>query len=246
MSSTAHYKIVLITGANKGIGFEISKQIAEGHKRYHILMGSRDVERGMKAAETLQKAGLSVEFIGIDVADDRSIAAAAETVKSKFGRLDVLVNNAGVSLDSWTGEAASRAVFEQTFSVNLFGAASTTEAFVPLLEKSAAARLVFVSSDLGSLALLADPQGRHNAVPAPAYRCSKAGMNMLALWYANRFKAQGWKVNIDNPGYTATDLNNHTGPGTVSDGAKNAVRLATLGDDGETATYSEKEGTLPW
>ncbi|KAJ7111973.1 putative carbonyl reductase [Mycena epipterygia] len=244
MASTS--KIVLITGANKGIGFEIAKQLASQYKGYHILMGSRDVERGAKAAETLQKSGLSVEALTIDVADDKSIEAAAETVKAKFGRLDVLINNSGIGLDSFTGEPSNRAIFEQTFAVNLFGAASTTEAFVPLLEKSTAARLVFVSSDLGSLKFLADPEGRHNYVAAPAYRCSKAAMNMLALGYAHRFRAKGWKVNIHNPGYTATDLNGHSGPGTVEDGAKGAVRLAVLADDGETGTFSEKEGPLPW
>ncbi|KAJ7141224.1 hypothetical protein C8R44DRAFT_242906 [Mycena epipterygia] len=243
MSHTAASKIVLITGANKGIGFEIAKQLAARHEGYHILIGSRDADRGLKAAETLQKAGSSVEAITIDVADDKSIEAAAQTVKSKFGRLDVLINNAGIYIESYTGEPSNRALFEQTFSVNLFGAASTTEAFVPLLEKSSAARLVFVSSDLGSLTWRAD--GR-NPFDGPAYRCSKAAMNMLALGYATRFRAQGWKVNIHNPGYTATDLNAHQGYGTVEDGAKGAVRLATLGDDGETATFTEKEGPIPW
>jgi NAD(P)-dependent dehydrogenase (short-subunit alcohol dehydrogenase family) len=121
----------------------------------------------------LKKEGLSVEALAIDVADDKSIKAAAETVKSKFGRLDVLINNAGISKDSFTGEPSNRAVFEETFAVNLFGVASTTEAFIPLLEKSTAVRLVFVSSDLGSLAFRADPAGRFHDVVAPAYRCSK-------------------------------------------------------------------------
>ncbi|KAJ7472670.1 hypothetical protein FB451DRAFT_1469583 [Mycena latifolia] len=245
-SIAAETKIALITGANKGIGFEIAKQLASQHKGYHILMGCRDAERGAKAAETLQKEGLSVEALTIDVADDRSIEAAAQTVKSKFGRLDVLINNAGISLDSFTGEPPTRAMFEQTFAVNVFGAASTTEAFIPLLEKSAAPRLVFVSSDLGSLAFFADPKGRYNDARFTAYRCSKAAMNMLALGYASRFRAQGWKVNIHNPGYTATDFNHHSGPGTVEDAAVGAVRLATLENDGETGTYSEKEGPLPW
>ncbi|KAJ7472667.1 hypothetical protein FB451DRAFT_1250322 [Mycena latifolia] len=245
-SISADTKLVLITGANKGIGFEIAKQLASQHTGYHILMGSRDAERGAKAADALQKEGLSVEALTIDVADDRSIEAAAQTVKSKFGRLDVLINNAGISLDSFIGQPSTRAIVERTFAVNIFGAASTTEAFIPLLEKSAAARLVFVSSDLGSLTFLADPNGRHSSVPVPAYRCSKAAMNMLALGYAHRFRAQGWKVNIHNPGYTATDLNRHTGPGSVEDAAIGAVRLATLGNDGETGTYSEKEGPIPW
>ncbi|KAJ6561880.1 hypothetical protein B0H19DRAFT_1142921 [Mycena capillaripes] len=210
-------------------------------------MGSRDAGLGAKAAETLQNAGLSVEPLTIDVSNDKCIDPAAQTVKTKFGRL-VLINNAGISLDSPTGEAPAsiRSLFERTFAVNVFGAAATTEAFIPLLEKSAAARVVFVSSDLGSLALRADPAGRYHYVGYPAYRSSKAAMNILALGYADKFRAQGWKVNIHNPGYTKTDFNNHTGPGTVEDAAKNAVRLATLGPDGETGTYSEKESSLPW
>ncbi|KAJ7662964.1 hypothetical protein B0H17DRAFT_1019999 [Mycena rosella] len=238
-------KVVLVTGANKGIGLEIAKQLAS-YEGYHILIGSRDAERGEQAAEALKKEGLSVEALTIDVADDRSIEAAVQTVKSKFGRLDVLINNAGVLLDTFTGAPSSRAIFEQTFSVNVFGAASTTEAFVPLLEKSAAARVVFVSSGLGSLTFLADPEGRSVSFPAPAYRCSKAAMNMLALTYAQRFRAQGWKVNIHNPGLVATDINNHMGTRTAEEGAMGAVRLATLGEDGETGTFSENEGPLPW
>ncbi|KAJ7493574.1 hypothetical protein FB451DRAFT_1077331 [Mycena latifolia] len=238
-------KIVLITGANKGIGFEIAKQLASQHKGYHILIGSRDVQRGATAAAALQGEGLSVEAVTIDVTDDRSIAAAAEIVKSKFGRLDVLVNNAGIAIDG-DRTAVDRAVFEETFATNLFGAAATTEAFVPLLEKSAAARLVFLSSDLASLALRANSDGRANTVEEPAYRCSKVALNMLALGYAQRFKAQGWKVNICSPGYTATDMTDNMGTGTVEDGAKGAVRLATLGDDGETGTFSGKQGPLPW
>jgi NAD(P)-dependent dehydrogenase (short-subunit alcohol dehydrogenase family) len=186
-----------------------------------------------------------VENITIDVTDDKSIEAAAQMVQSKFGRLDVLINNAGISIDRDKGSSI-RSRMERTFAVNIFGAAATTEAFVPLLEKSAAARLVFVSSDLGSLAHRADPEGRHHYVDAPAYRSSKAAMNMLALGYAHRYRSQGWKVNIHNPGYTATDLNMHSGPGTVEDAAIGAVRLATLGADGETTTFSEKEGPLPW
>ncbi|KAJ7471419.1 hypothetical protein B0H11DRAFT_2039897 [Mycena galericulata] len=244
-SIPASSKIVLITGANKGIGFEMAKQLAAGHKGYHVLIGSRDAERGAKAAEKLQKEGLSVEALTIDVADDKSIHSAAEIVKSKFGRLDVLINNAGIAVERPTAPP-TRAIFEQTFAVNVFGAAATTDAFIPLLEKSTAARIVFVSSDLGSLALRADPAGRFSSVDLPAYQTSKAALNMLALGYAHRYRGKGWKVNIHNPGFTATDLNGGRGTGTVEDGAKNGIRLATLGEDGETATYSEKEGPLPW
>ncbi|KAJ7493573.1 hypothetical protein FB451DRAFT_1020528 [Mycena latifolia] len=242
-SISSDTKIVLVTGANKGIGLEIAKQLASQYTAYHVLLGSRDVERGEAAAADLQRNGLSVEPLTIDVTDDRSIEVAADAVKSKFGRLDVLINNAGIAIDR---RISDRAIFEKTFATNIFGAAATTDAFIPLLEKSAAPRIVFISSDLGSLALRADPKAHTYLVPMPAYRCSKAALNMLALGYAQRFGPQGWKINIHNPGFTATDLNNNMGTGTVEDGAKGAVRLATLGDDGETATYSGKMGLLPW
>ncbi|KAJ7617284.1 hypothetical protein FB45DRAFT_224330 [Roridomyces roridus] len=238
-------KIVLITGANKGIGLEIAKQLAllKGH---HVLLGSRDAERGVKAAESL---GLpNVEPLTIDVSSDESIASAAETVKSKYGRLDILINNAGVALEGFLNAPTTRTLFRDTFEINVFGAAATTEAFVPLLENSIspAPSIIFVSSDLGSLAYRADPQGPFKDVHFPVYRTSKAAMNMLALTFAQRFREKGWKVNIHNPGYTATEFNDFRGTGTVEDAAKGAVRLALLGPDGETGTYSEKEGVIPW
>ncbi|KAJ6526010.1 hypothetical protein B0H19DRAFT_1197647 [Mycena capillaripes] len=245
MSTPSFTAIVLITGANKGIGFAIARQLAAEHEGYHILMGSRDPERGAKAAATLQSEGLSVEALTLDVTDDVSIAAAVGVVAAKFGRLDVLINNAGVALDMDT-DMPTRETFQQTFEVNLFGAAAVTEAIVPLLERSSAARIVFVTSDLGSLAFRADPQGRDHHVRWPAYRCSKAALNMLALGYAHRFREKGWKVNMDNPGFTPTDMTGGRGTQTLEDGARNSVRLATLGEDGENGTYSEKDGPLPW
>ncbi|KAJ7198280.1 hypothetical protein GGX14DRAFT_374275, partial [Mycena pura] len=240
-------KIALITGANKGIGFAIAKQLATEHVGYHLLLGSRDYERGAKAAADLQGAGpkVSVETLTLDVTDDASIAAAVRTIDAKFGRLDVLVNNAGIFLDR-RQDTTTRALLQETFAVNTFGPALLTEACVPLLDRSPAARVVFVSSDLASLAFRADPQGRDSHVAAPAYRASKAALNMLALGYAQRFRDRGWKVNLDNPGFTPTDMTGGRGTGSLEEGARNAVRLATLGEDGETGTYSEKEGPLPW
>ncbi|KAJ7643515.1 hypothetical protein FB45DRAFT_987489 [Roridomyces roridus] len=218
--STAE-KIVLVTGANKGIGLEIAKQLAslEGH---HVLLGSRDAEQGVKASLTSNLSPSTSPPTHL------LIASAVETVKSKYGRLDILINNSGI-LQDFGGVPPTRALFEETFAVNAFGAALTTEAFIPLLEQSPAARVVFVSSDLGSLTFRANPEGR-----TMVYRSSKAAMNMIALAYAARFTGeQGWKVNVHNPGCTKTDLNDHSG-------------LGTLGPDGETGTYSEKEGAIPW
>ncbi|KAJ7607663.1 hypothetical protein FB45DRAFT_806601 [Roridomyces roridus] len=244
MSSTD--QIALITGANKGIGLEIAKQLA-AQEGYHILLGSRDAERGAEAVKSLHKAGLpTVELILIDVASDASIATAAASVREKYGRLDVLINNAGIATESWTGEPPTREQFAETYAVNVFGSALTTEAFVPLLEKSTNPRIVFISSEMGSLAIRADPEGRLHEMHFPVYRSSKAALNMLALGYATKYREKGWKVNMNNPGFTATEMNGFTAPGKVEDAAKGAVRLAMLGVDGETGTFSENEGELPW
>jgi len=228
--------IVLITGANKGIGFEIAKKLAKEQPSYHILLGSRDPERGAASAAKLQAENLSVEAITIDVTSDASINAAASTVASKFGHLDVLINNAGIAVDK---DSMRETMFE-TYNVNVFGAVQTFETFAPLLEKSENPRVVFISSNLGSF-------GKQvNMGAYPVYRSSKSAINSFVMAYAHTYREKGWKINACCPGYVATDLNNFRGVGKVESGAVNAVRLATLGKDGETGTYSNKEGPIPW
>ncbi|KAF7312615.1 hypothetical protein MIND_00275600 [Mycena indigotica] len=246
-------QIVLVTGANKGIGFEIVRQIAS-KGGYRVLLGARDAERGRQAASKLEAEGLPVAFLQLDVDSDASIAAAVKSISVQFGRLDVLVNNAGISLDTLDPSQPimpSRDTFDKTFATNTTGAAMLTEALVPLLSNALTGKpnVVFVSSDTGSLGLLADPEGRWKGMPLyfVSYRCSKAALNMLAVVYAARFKEKGWRVNIDNPGYTATEINGNTGGQSVQEGAKNAVRLATLGvQEDLCGTYSEIKGALPW
>jgi len=233
--------IVLITGANQGVGFETAKKLAKENPGYHILMGSRNAERGQAAAAKLQAENLSVEAITIDVTSDESITTAAKQVESQFGRLDVLINNAGIAIDNQFKPGDSyRDLMFKTYNTNVFGSVQTTEAFIPLLEKSTLPRIVFVSSSLGSFG--------YNGVLGgyPVYRSTKTALNMFAFQYAHRFEKQGWKINIACPGFLATNLNNYTGTGGVETGAINISRLATLGEDGETGTYSNKEGPLPW
>ncbi|KAJ5818510.1 hypothetical protein N7474_004101 [Penicillium riverlandense] len=262
--------IVLITGANQGIGFEVAKQILESHKTYYILLGSRDPERGVKAAAELDSTGASVEPITIDVTDDASIERAAEQVASKHGRLDVLINNAGINneidialarmkreKEGITEEpkmplAELRKLYREAYDVNVFGAAAVTEAFIPLLEKAAALppRIVFVSSHTGSMGIRSDPSQemypRQHKPIGPVYRSSKAAFNMLMLHYAATFEDKGGKVNASCPNLTATSFARGMGGRPVSESAVNIVRLATLGKDGETGTYSDENGPVPW
>jgi NAD(P)-dependent dehydrogenase (short-subunit alcohol dehydrogenase family) len=241
--SSSKSTIVLITGANQGIGFEIAKKLAREHPDYHVLLGSRNPERGQQAAAKLQAQNLSVEAITIDVCSDSSIAAAAKLVEEKFGKLDVLINNAGIGLDDkhQSGEKTLRDTMLETYNTNVFGAMVAFETFAPLLEKSPVPRVVFMSSSLGSF--------RRNFLDGlqhPVYRSSKTTLNMLCFTYAQMYRERGWKINACCPGYVATNLNAFMGGGTVESGAVNAVRLATLGVDGETGTYSSKEGLIPW
>lgn len=237
-------KVALVTGANKGIGLAIAQSLSSKTHGYHVLLGSRDIELGNAAALSLQKDGNSVEAIAIDISSDSSIHAAVDFITSKFGKLDVLINNAGISSDS-DNTLSLRDKFATTYDVNVFGAAVVTEAVLPLLSKSPSPRIVFVSSNLGSLGLKARLDSGMSGILLPIYRSSKAAMNMLMLHYAGLYKAKGWKVNACHPGYTATDMTGGRGA-SVGAGARNAVRLAMLGENGQTGTFSETEGILPW
>ncbi|KAJ5247120.1 hypothetical protein N7468_002103 [Penicillium chermesinum] len=262
MSSGAQ-TIVLITGANQGIGYHVAKQLA-AHENYLVLLGSRNPKNGQDAAAEIDSSGKTVQPITIDVTDDTSIQQAAEQVESRYGRLDVLINNAGISLEmAHKGEgrdenhiptlSEKRQIWRDTYEANLFGAAITTEAFTPLLEKSTAtpARIVFVSSHTGSLGLRTDPSTswfeRMSSASFPVYRSSKAAMNMLTLHYAALFRERGWKVNASCPNLTNTNFTGNRGIGRPpSASAMNIVRLATLGKDGETGQYSDELGVVPW
>ena len=244
-SIPSNTKIALVTGANKGIGLAIAKSLSSATHKHHVLLCSRDAAVGQVAASALQAQGHSVEALILDVSQDSSIITAAQEIGSKFGRLDVLINNAGISHDS-NNDLTLREKYERTYAVNVFGAAIVTETFLPLLAKSVAPRIVFMSSTLGSLTLKADFQSGVSGVPVPIYRSSKAALNMLMLHYAKIYEKDAkWKINACDPGFTGTDLTRGRG-GSVEKAAVNAVRLALLKEDGETGTYSETEGMLPW
>jgi len=243
-------KIVLITGANQGIGLETARQLSL-LKDYHILLGSRNAQKGAAAAASLQKEAPEgttspVTPITIDISSDESISAAASKVATDFGRLDVLINNAGISLENYSTTSAPRKVWTEVFNINVFGAQVTTEAFLYLLSLSSSPRIVFVSSNLGSIGWLLNPDNEQAGVTVPAYRTSKAALNMIAAYYANAYRSKGWKINAVCPGYTATNLNAYAGYQTVKEAAVVVVEKATLGDDGPTATFSDMHREIAW
>jgi len=244
MSNTDR-RISLITGANKGIGLEIARQLGKaGHR---ILLGARDTGRGQQAAKTLSDEGIDVRFVSLDLGNPASIKAAAADIEANEGRLDVLVNNAGVAVqgDGNTSTATMDAV-RTTFETNFFGTVEVTQALLPLVKKSASGRIVNISSGLGSIALNADPTWNYAAVKLIGYNASKAALNMFTVILADELKDTGIKVNVVNPGYTATDLNGNSGHQTVAEGAQEAVRVALLPDDGPTGAFTSKEGPDPW
>jgi NAD(P)-dependent dehydrogenase (short-subunit alcohol dehydrogenase family) len=242
MPSTAK-KIALVTGANKGIGLEVARQL--GAAGCAVVLGARNQALGKEAAAKLIAEGHDVRFVLIDVTDFAAIAAAAETIARDFGRLDILVNNAGIN-DPGDGPAptAQLDAVERVLRTNFLGALAVTQAMLPLLRKSAAGRIVNVSSGLGSLT--------RNASPSPSsptfigYSASKAALNMLTVQLARLLSDTNIKVNSAAPGYTATALNDFRGTQTIPEGAAEAVRLALLSDDGPTGTYSERTGVVPW
>ena len=238
-------KIALVTGANKGIGREISRQLAS--QGVLVVMAARDVARGEKAVADLKALGLPVEFVQLDVTSQSSADAAAAEIGRRHGRLDILVNNAGIALDWIPPSELSVEAYQKTFDTNVFGVFRVTKAMLPLLKKSGRGRIVNVSSGLGSLNRSADPNsGLAIQNQLLAYSSSKAALNMMTIQFANELKSAGIKVNSANPGYTATDMNQHRGPRTVEQGAAAPVRLALLPDDGPTAGVFSDAGADPW
>ena len=240
----ADKQVALITGANKGIGKEIARQL--GAQGMTVLIGARDQGRGEEAAVELKAGGADAHAIRIDVTDAASIEAAARQIESEYGRLDILVNNAGIALDRGPASALDLETLRRTYETNVFGVFAVTQAMLPLLRKSEAGRIVNHSSGLGSLTQNSDPNWGFAGVKPLAYNSSKAALNMMTVIFAAELKDTGIKVNAADPGYTATDLNQHSGPRTVEQGATAAVRLATLPADGPTGGYFDEDGVVPW
>ena len=237
--------VALVSGANQGIGYETVKKLATEQPTYHVLLGSRDISKGQDAKKSMGNLP-NVEPIQLDIASDESIALATQYVSKTFGRLDVLVNNAGVAGRGMPNGSTPREIYEHILSVNVVSTSLLTDAFVPLLKQSSHPRILFVSSELGSIGESLDPKSPFYAYQDPAYKSSKAALNMLAVSYSQKYLKDGFKVNSTCPGFNKTAMNDYGGIGEPKDGAINAVRLVTQGKDGQTATFSRRQGTIPW
>ncbi|MEG3857540.1 SDR family oxidoreductase [Microcoleus sp. herbarium12] len=243
-------KKALITGANKSIGLETARQLL--HKGYYIYLGSRNLENGLEAVEKLKAAGLTdVEAIQIDVSDDESVKAARAEIGKKTEVLDLLINNAGILGGMTQTTNTDITVFKQVFDTNLFGVISVTQAFMDLLQKSAQPRIVNVTSGLASLTLHNDPTWKYYNVKAAVYNSSKAALNMYTIALAYELRDTPFQVNAVDPGFTATDFNQHRGTGSVEDAAARLVKYATIDADGPTGKFfsddnSPKTGESPW
>jgi NAD(P)-dependent dehydrogenase (short-subunit alcohol dehydrogenase family) len=238
-------KIALVTGANKGIGFEIARQL--GRAGCTVMLGARNPELGRKAVARLSGENLDAYLIAIDVDQEKSIQDAARTIAREFGHLDILVNNAGIA-DREDGPPSTTKpeAVERTLRTNFLGALSVAQAMLPLLRKSSAGRIVNVSSGLGSLDRIGDPNWEFGNYRYLGYSASKAALNMLTVQLARELWQTGIKVNSVDPGYTATDLNQHRGHQTVEQGAAEPVRLALLSADGPTGGFFSNAGRVSW
>ncbi|RFU39707.1 SDR family oxidoreductase [Actinomadura logoneensis] len=239
-------RIALITGANKGIGFETARLL--GREGMTVLVGARAPERGEKAAAELAGEGIDARFVRLDVTDEDTARDAAAWIGAEFGRLDVLVNNAGIAPAeaSVAPSELSVAALRTTYETNVFGVVAVTNAMLPLLRRADAARVVNVSSELGSLTLLSDPDSVYYPVNLLAYNSSKTALNGVTLAYAKELAGAGIKVNAANPGYTATDLNAHTGIQTAEQAARLVLPLALLPEDGPSGGFFQGVRPLPW
>ena len=232
--------IALVTGATRGLGLVTVRRLAE--LGWTVLLGARDAARGAAAAKELD--GLDVRPVPIDVTSEESVAAAVALVDEQFGRLDVLVNNAGIAgarvgaVDAGPDEL--RAVYE----TNVFGPVRVTRAFLPLLRRSAGPRVVMVSSGMGSMGRTSDPERVESSFTSLPYPSSKAALNMITTQYARELPE--FRINAADPGYTATEFNDHSGYQTVQEGTDAVVALAQVAPDGPTGCFFDRQGPVPW
>ena len=247
-AKVAPVRVALITGANKGLGLETGRQL--GKLGYTVWLGSRDALKGEVSARRLRDDGVDARVVKLDVTKQRDIDAAAAQIESEFGKLDVLVNNAGTMIEKdWTKNSTSETTVENlrtTFEANLFAVFAVSKAMLSLLKKSEAGRIVNVSSILGSVSLQATKGSPTYETKLFAYNASKAALNVLTISLAHELRGTKIKVNSAHPGWVRTDLGGSAAPMNVVDGAKTMVDLATLGEDGPTGGFFHEGKELPW
>jgi len=239
-------KIALVTGGNKGIGFETARQLARTGA--HVIIGARDRKKGVEASLKLQGEGLSVEALALDVTSQASITEAAAEVARKHGRLDILVNNAGVMLDDYGKKPSEQTleVWRKTLDTNVLGLVAVTLAFLPLLKKSAAGRIVNLSSILGSNTLHQTPGSPIYDFKVPAYNVSKAAVNAWTVQLAYELQGTGIKVNAAHPGHVKTDMGGAHAPMEIVDGARTSVQLSLIDEQGPNGAFVHLGEPLPW
>lgn len=244
-------KTALVTGANRSIGFEVTRQLAQ--KGIYIYLGSRNLENGMEAINKLNAEGINnVEAIQLDVTNDKSVQEAREVIGKKAKSMDILINNAGIY--GGYPQSASDATIEQfkaAYDANVYGVVRVTQAFIDLLKKSSAPRVVNVSSSQGSITLHSDPSYKYYDYKGVVYLSSKAALNMYTVVLAYELKDTNFKINSVCPGYTKTDFNGHRGPGTVEDAGKRIIKYALVDKEGPTGKFFSEEndpetGEIPW
>jgi len=242
---TTTNRIALVTGANKGIGLEIARQLAQAG--VFVIIGARDAKRGNAAVADLSSQGLEATFVQLDLLDEASIVAAAAAISDKHGHLDILVNNAGIM--DWTDgvpSGASQQAVRRVFETNFFGTLAVTQAMLPLLRKSTAARIVNLSSALASLAGNGDPTSPYYSAQLLGYNASKAALNMLTVQLSEEFRSTPHVVNSVSPGYVKTDLTGGNGFLTPDQAAKTPVKFALLGDDAVSGRFVKSDGEIAW
>src|ERR1700735_3911953 len=241
-------KVALVTGSNRGIGLETARQL--GKLGITVVVAARLLDDATVSAEKLRAEGLDVYPIGLDVYSPEDRAAAAQAISDKYGKLDILINNAGVGADDGMFEAktieTSEDELRRVFGTNLFSVVAVTKAFLPLLKKSAAGRIVNLSSILGSLTLQADPQSPIASIKTFAYDASKTALNMFTVHLASELKDTKIKVNSAHPGWVKTEMGTDQAPMEIVDGAKTSVQLALIGADGPNGRFIHMGSELPW
>ncbi len=231
--------IALVTGATQGLGAQTVRRLAA--LGWTVWLGARDVARGTELADEIEG---DVRVVQLDVTDDASVDAAARTIDDDGGRLDVLVNNAGVASGMLAPRDTTATDFLRVYGVNVLGPVRTTHAFLPLLDRSAQPRIVMVSSGMGSLGITTDPARLESTLHGLVYPSSKTALNMITSQYAKALP--GYQVNAVDPGYTGTALNGFRGTQTVQEGTDAVVAAATLPPDGPTGTFTDRSGVVPW